>query len=167
MNKQDRKLLEKLANFLYNIGAETEREEFDDKTALVLTYAVDDETLPEECTVTIEHPAADLTAIQMMISVFYDLDEKTTEEAAKLLPIMNSILEMGCFGVIRSEGCVYFNYAFIVDGLDDSGMIISTVTAFDIITQTAREGRNILAPLVVGDKKAEDYNNDDALIVQI
>ena len=166
MKQQDEELLERLEAFFKNLGLSYKNDIIGDKPALILTYDPEDDQLPGDCTITISHPGEDFTAIQMLISIFVELDEKTTADAASLLPVMNSALSIGNFGVIRDEGYLYYNYAFLTNGMSDEGVLLSAAAALSIISDTAAEGIDILLPLINGEKDVDEIRNEDIVIAQ-
>ena len=166
MKQQDEELLERLEAFFENLGLSYKKDTIGEKPALILTYDPEDDQLPGDCTITICHPGEDFTAIQMLISIFVELDEKTTADAASLLPVMNSALSIGHFGVIRDEGYFYYNYSFLTNGMSDEGVLISAAAALSIISDTAAEGIDILLPLINGEKDVDEIRNEDIVIAQ-
>ena len=78
MEMNDRELLYIIKELLDEGGADTELVVTDGQEALELEDRAGEEPRLA-CNITVSHPSEDTTAVQFLISMFFGLDEKTTE----------------------------------------------------------------------------------------
>ena len=164
MNK-NRELLEGMQAYLNNLGKAFELTDVGGKEVLEYYYG-GDESFPVDCTLSVESIGGGNTAVQIMITVFYELDEKTAACIQSLLPSLNSMLEIGCFCLIPQDGFLYMNNAFLADDLAGSSIALSLAANLEILTSTAIQARGLLLPLVKGEIQPEDVRRDDMIITQ-
>ena len=161
----NRELLEGMQAFLNNLGKDFELTDVGGKDVLEYYYG-GEESFPVDCTLSVENIGDGNTAVQIMITVFYELDEKTSAFIRELLPSLNSALEVGCFCLIPQDGFMYLNNAFLTDGFDESNIALSLAANLEVLTATAGQARELLLPLVKGEIKPDDVRKDEMFIAQ-
>ena len=166
MKAQDKELLDHIADYFERLNVDFEKETIGGLDSLVIHYTIEEEILPEDCTITIHHPDANCTAIQLLFSMFSILDSEKTAEVSEFFDQMNSLLSLGYFGAVKDSGFVYFSYAFLTDKLTDENILSMLNALFGILTLTAAKGRELLLPLVLGKITKEELLNEDLSIVQ-
>ena len=165
MEMNDRELLYIIKELLDEGGADTELVVTDGQEALELEDRAGDEPRLA-CNITVSHPSEDTTAVQFLISMYFGLDEKTTENISRVLPEMNYLLSIGSFGCLPEDGYVYLSHAFLTDGLEMKNILLSFCACFDTLSVTALRGRELLAPLINGELLPEEAEPEQLRIVQ-
>ncbi len=166
MTHNDSELFERIAGFFKNIDILAEKTELDGQEALVIPFDTGSDDMPADCTITVIHPDEEYTVVQLLFSLFTDLDRKVSKDAVSLLPRMNLYLTLGSFGAIEDEGFLYLSYAFVTDGLKTDNILMSLGAAFSVLTLTADKGRELLLPLVEGKMTKEEMMSTELNIVQ-
>ncbi len=166
MNNNDQRILDLIAERLENVGIYSEPAEYGGEAALELIFDSEDEFAPKECTVTVIHPKDDMTVIQLLVTMLHTEDEETVDKLCSLLPELNSLLSIGSFGVMRSDGYMYYNYAFLTEPLDEGSMLESFGAALQVVSATAIRCGELLSGFMSEKDGADEGRHDDYSIVQ-
>lgn len=165
--KQDRQILEELQAALNALELNFEIIDVEGKDVLTCFPAEKTDLTPEDISVNLEHFDGGSTAMQIMISVFYDLNEQAVPLIERLLTSLNSLLSVGNFCLMQQEGYLYLNSAFLIDGIDEGEAGFSLAAHMGILTATAARARELLLPVVRGEIGAEAIEYDDYRISQM
>ena len=166
MKQKDIDLLAAIGERLSESGIAARPAEIDGIIVLELEGRAESEDKEFDCTVTICHPSEDTTAVQLLVSLFYQLDEEKAKAAASLLPEMNYFLEIGSFGCLVEGGYLYFSHSFFTDGLSEDSVLRCFAAYLEAVTLTALKGKKLLMPVIKGDLTPEEADKDELRIVQ-
>ena len=150
MNKNDSRLLSLISDKLEEEGIYSKFSEYGGEAALELIYEDAGEFAPKDCTVTVMHPKEGTTLIQLLVTMLQTDDENTLETIASLVPQFNNVLSIGAFGLMRSDGYFYLNYAFVVEPLDENGILSGFGSALQVISITAHRCGEALSAILSG-----------------
>ena len=159
----DIRLIKDLEELFADRGASIEK--ISGRDVLVMEY--EEEEMPEDCNIFIEHVTEDSTEVCFMFTVASGLDEKTTEDISALLPFLNRFLSIGSFGIVRQDGFFYFNYSLTVSEQTKKDILMKIITVtLDIAAKTAEEAAVITAPVLNGEVPAAELLNEGISIIQ-
>ena len=165
MKQNDRELLERIREALSDIRATSEIADIEGRDVLTYYFEELSEITPIDCSVNVAHFDDGKTALQLMVSVFYDLSAELVPHVERLLNPLNSMLSIGSF-CLMPEGYLYLNYTCLTDDLNETEMLLSLAVGLQLLTATAARARELLLPLVKGETDPNQAEADDFCISQ-
>ena len=162
----DRTLLEIIAEALNEIRLSSELSEIGGKDTLTYYFDEDAPLAPRDCSISVTHFENESVALQILISVFYELDDELKPHIERLLKPLNSLLSIGCF-CLMPEGYLYLKDAFLIDDMAEEEMLISLAVDLELLTATAARSRELLLPLVNGEISPNEIEEDAFCISQL
>lgn len=166
MSKEfEKKLFTETEEFFLSRGTKVFYDDVDGINVLVMEY--DDDNAPADCNVSVIDLNDDCTAINIMFTLVSASVGKAYDEIESLLPNMNLFLTIGSFGLIKETGYLFFNCSMIVDENADITQTMKLfLSTWEAAYDTARQGIDILLPVINGDVDASGLSEDDVTIIQ-
>lgn len=161
----ENKLFAEIEEFFTERGTKVFYDDIEGKKALVMEFG--DEGAPEDCTVSLVDIDDNITAVNIMFTIMSGLPDSSSDDMDVLLPYLNKYLTVGNFGLMKDSGYLYFSCAFVVDEFADMLQTMTLLLSmWEIADNTAREGIEVIAPVIGGTVPAVEAANDDSSIIQ-
>ncbi|MBQ9383467.1 MAG: YbjN domain-containing protein [Ruminiclostridium sp.] len=146
---------------LFDDNAQLTAEEIEGKPVIVIEPMEENESFPEDVTVSVERLGGS-SQVSLMAAVFTGLPEDRAADILRLLPYINEYVVFGHFDLLRDEGALFFSYSFIMNGTWPMESFLRVFTqTFDEVTFTAADRREMLLPLIRGETTADKMIEDD------